>query len=99
LAYIQAVVFICLGSFVYHRVFVKGPKDEVAKVPKVPMLDCPKHGIYPESAAIDISAVAMDNSRPDLPVKICPFCLDDNMTIADKQLTALEKARDQSIRS
>jgi hypothetical protein len=69
-------------------------KKEVHASPKVPMHVCDKHGTFPSSALLHITAPGTKPGEKDLPVEICPFCYDERMKAVDTILKRREKARE-----
>jgi hypothetical protein len=76
-------VAILFGLLFYICVWLSA-KQDVDDTPKVPMLLCDKHGLYPESAAFDLTSVAL--GMQDLTRKQCPFCFDERMKVAEEEL-------------
>lgn len=59
-------------------------KKEISNIPKVPMSLCDKHGAYPASASLHITAAQL--GVPDLDVVICPMCWNERNNIAKELL-------------
>ena len=86
---LHSLTWFALGVLIFLAVYtwrmvVTDAKRKVNNIPKVPMSMCNIHGLYPTSAAIDVTAVA--EGRNDLPVHICPFCIHDRFKASQKKL-------------
>lgn len=84
-AIIVARILYAIGFFLFIFVSIVvsiwiHERNKIASMPRIPMMLCDKHGSYPASASLHISAPAED--KPDLTVEICPVCYEERLQSA-----------------
>ena len=72
-------VAVILG-FVYVHAMLAA-KKEVNAAPRIPMFECPEHGVFPAKSTIRLTMPA-EGMEPFVQ-EICPFCYDTKMRAAE----------------
>ena len=91
LTFIGLAVAILLS---YWYFIVKWAKDQVAIAPRIPMAECPKHGMFDKKLMLTINVPTMwDEHGVPLPVDICPFCYNDSQKNVDSTLAAAKAGK------
>lgn len=81
--YIIIVVLLLVSLLgIPYLVLIQNVKKEIHAVPKIPMLICEIHGVFPAKYAIKINVPG--EGREDLKVDTCIFCYHEKMRAAEK---------------
>lgn len=72
-------VAVIMGFICVHAMLAA--KKEVNAAPRIPMYECPDHGVFPASATMRLT-IPGENMEP-LVTEMCPFCYDAKMRAAE----------------
>lgn len=87
------VAIICtIGGIIYLWLDYSARK-EVNSATRIPMVDCPKHGMFPKKLMFTVKIPMFDSQGKDLEVEVCPFCYDEKSKKADDILKLAKEGK------